>query len=261
MLLKFKDTPNRLKFCDYSSPGNYFITICARDREYLFGDVIKGKMVYSPAGLMVFNEMKNLGKYHHRIIIDEFIVMPNHVHCIIRLGDYGFNNDVYNRNLNENNESDNNRTDFNGGQIHEFVLTEQNGNNEDQNNNEFVLTEQNGNNENQNNNEFVLTEQNGNNENQNNNESVPTEWEDDFNEIFIKQYRKSRRKMIIPMVIGKLKMITSKQINLINQTPNKKNWQTDYYDHIIRDKLSYWKIRNYVRNNPKNWNKDLFYHQ
>lgn len=72
----------------------------------------------------------------------------------------------------------------------------------------------------------------------------------------IKQYRKFRRKMIIPKTMGKLKMLTSKQINLANSTPGKKNWQRDYHDHVIRDDRSYRNIVNYIRNNPSKWRRE-----
>ena len=35
-------------------------------------------------------------------------------------------------------------------------------------------------------------------------------------------------------------------------------WQPRYYDHIIRNKTAYWRIKNYIINNPKNWKKDIF---
>ncbi len=35
-------------------------------------------------------------------------------------------------------------------------------------------------------------------------------------------------------------------------------WQSRYYDHIIRDDDEYQRIKNYIINNPKNWNEDKF---
>ncbi|MEA3448523.1 MAG: transposase, partial [Bacteroidota bacterium] len=69
---------------------------------------------------------------------------------------------------------------------------------------------------------------------------------------------KLRRRMIIPKILGKLQMKTSKQINQVRKTPGQKNWQSDYYDHIIRDDASYHRIKNYIINNPKNWTGDKF---
>lgn len=75
----------------------------------------------------------------------------------------------------------------------------------------------------------------------------------------IKQYRKQRRKMIIPKIIGKFKMLTSKNINILQAREGQKNWQHDYYDHIIRDQQSLDRISDYIKNNPLNWNEDKFY--
>ena len=35
-----------------------------------------------------------------------------------------------------------------------------------------------------------------------------------------------------------------------------KLWQSNYHDHIIRNEKDYWRIKNYIRNNPKNWTDD-----
>lgn len=71
----------------------------------------------------------------------------------------------------------------------------------------------------------------------------------------IKQYRKLRRKMIIPKIIGKMKMITSKQINILRGTPQQKNWQANYHDRIIPDDNAYQRILKYINDNPANWKK------
>ena len=38
-------------------------------------------------------------------------------------------------------------------------------------------------------------------------------------------------------------------------------WQRNYYEHIIRNEQSYYRISEYILNNPKNWDKDTFYNQ
>ena len=37
-----------------------------------------------------------------------------------------------------------------------------------------------------------------------------------------------------------------------------KLWQPNYHDHIVRDKQSYWRIRNYIKYNPQKWRNDCF---
>jgi len=72
-------------------------------------------------------------------------------------------------------------------------------------------------------------------------------------------YCKDRRKMLIPKIIGWYKMNTAKHINQIRKTPGTKIWQRGYYDHIIRNEESLFHIREYIKTNPMNWNKDRFY--
>jgi len=75
----------------------------------------------------------------------------------------------------------------------------------------------------------------------------------------IKQYRKLRLKMLIPMIMGKFQIQTSKQINIINNTVGNKNWQHDYNDHVIKNNAEYQRIKHYIKNNPLNWKDDKFY--
>ena len=45
------------------------------------------------------------------------------------------------------------------------------------------------------------------------------------------------------------------------QSFNRKLWQRNYYEHIIRDEQSYQRISEYIINNPQNWKDDKFYEQ
>ena len=66
----------------------------------------------------------------------------------------------------------------------------------------------------------------------------------------------SRRRMKIPMVIGRFKMNTAKRINQIRDTPGLPVWQRNYYEHIIRSEKEYLQIEAYIENNPANWVAD-----
>ena len=195
---KYRVESNRWHYWDYSSPGSYFITVCVEDRRNILGRIENQKMILSDAGIIVSNYFTGIPAYHKRIVLDEWIVMPNHFHCIIMLGDYGFDNGV----------SDIGDDDNNVEKIHEFFLR-------------------------------IMSK-------------TPTENQ-------IKQYRKFRRKMLIPKIIGKFQMQTSKQINIINNTPGNKNWQYNYHDHVIRNDAEHQRIKNYIRNNPLKWKDDKFY--
>lgn len=68
--------------------------------------------------------------------------------------------------------------------------------------------------------------------------------------------RKQRRLMTLPKIVGRFKMNSAKQINIIRNLPRKPVWQRNYYEHIFRDEASLNRIRNYIRDNPKNWKED-----
>ncbi len=73
----------RLKTYDYSRAGAYFITICAKNRGCLFGEIIEEKMVLNNAGQMVESVLAELSVRFPKIELDESIIMPNHFHGII----------------------------------------------------------------------------------------------------------------------------------------------------------------------------------
>ncbi len=77
----------RIKDYDYSQPGEYFITICSYNRECIFGDVIDGEMRLSRLGEIVLDTWNDLPNHNYAIELDEFIIMPNHIHGIIRIND------------------------------------------------------------------------------------------------------------------------------------------------------------------------------
>src|SRR3569832_1205992 len=76
----------RLPGHDYSQAGMYFITVCTRDRDCLFGDVVDGEMRLSPAGEIIRNKWVRSAAMRPRMTLDTFVVMPNHLHGIISLG-------------------------------------------------------------------------------------------------------------------------------------------------------------------------------
>jgi len=73
----------RMPDYDYSVPGWYFITICVKNRQCVFGDVVDGKMVLSRFGYIAKQSLKDVPKHYKHVRLDSYIVMPNHVHVII----------------------------------------------------------------------------------------------------------------------------------------------------------------------------------
>ena len=77
----------RLKEFNYSRHGAYFITICTQNKDCLFGKIVEGKMVLNEYGSIVETEWTNTSKIRNNVKLDEFIVMPSHVHGIIIIMD------------------------------------------------------------------------------------------------------------------------------------------------------------------------------
>ncbi len=77
----------RLKGYDYSQSGGYFITICQQNRECLFGNIVEGEMSLNLWGNIVMECWYNLPSHYSNIELDEFIIMPNHLHGIMFIVD------------------------------------------------------------------------------------------------------------------------------------------------------------------------------
>ena len=75
----------RLKGYDYSLSGDYFLTICTDHKRHLFGSVVEGRMCLNDAGTLVSEVWQNTPKRHSAVELDAFVLMPNHLHGIIRI--------------------------------------------------------------------------------------------------------------------------------------------------------------------------------
>jgi REP element-mobilizing transposase RayT len=84
---KYRIASARMQNWDYASNGTYFITICTKDREHFFGEMINGKLKISPVGAIAYVLWKEIKNHAKNIELGEFIVMPNHVHGILILND------------------------------------------------------------------------------------------------------------------------------------------------------------------------------
>jgi len=73
----------RLKNYDYSKPGYYFVTIVVRDRKCVLGEVRDGEVRLSRVGEMVRDVWQGLSDHFPGMALDEFVVMPNHLHGVV----------------------------------------------------------------------------------------------------------------------------------------------------------------------------------
>lgn len=65
----------RLKGYDYHDAGAYFVTICTKNREYVLNDVIVTEIIMAV--------WRALPQWFPTIELDEFVVMPNHIHFVV----------------------------------------------------------------------------------------------------------------------------------------------------------------------------------
>lgn len=81
--------PNRLKNYDYSSNGAYFVTICTKGRREILGEIVGSGVPDAPAamlseyGYVVRNQIDVMKRFYCGIIIDTYIIMPNHIHLTV----------------------------------------------------------------------------------------------------------------------------------------------------------------------------------
>ena len=73
----------RLKDFDYTSAGAYFVTICAHHKQTVFGQIKSGVVELNPYGQLAERVWRDLPEHFPDIRLDEFIVVPNHVHGVV----------------------------------------------------------------------------------------------------------------------------------------------------------------------------------
>jgi REP element-mobilizing transposase RayT len=106
---KYRIPTNRLQGYDYGANGCYFVTICTKNREHYFGDIVDETNVETRFIASQYNmEMKHnvetrliaslrkteIGEIAEKywldipnhfsfVILDQFVIMPNHIHGIL----------------------------------------------------------------------------------------------------------------------------------------------------------------------------------
>jgi putative transposase len=80
---KYKISPIRFQNYDYTSDGAYFVTICTKSSVNYFGHVENGEMRLSKVGVIAENCWGHICEHFDNVILDEYKIMPNHVHGII----------------------------------------------------------------------------------------------------------------------------------------------------------------------------------
>lgn len=86
----------RLKGFDYSSEGCYFLTICTEQRKNLLSSIVGGddlgapkEIILKPYGKIVEKYILSMERAYDAISIENYIIMPNHIHLLILIDTYG----------------------------------------------------------------------------------------------------------------------------------------------------------------------------
>ena len=80
---------NRLKHYDYSENGYYFVTICTYNRECFFGEIAEGEMENNKIGELAEKLWLQIPEHFRGVELDEYVIMPNHIHGIVVINNVG----------------------------------------------------------------------------------------------------------------------------------------------------------------------------
>ena len=87
-----KRKPNRLQNYDYSQNGAYFVTICVKERKKILSNIIVGtgvldcpEIYLSNYGKIADKYINQLNDFYDNIFVDKYVIMPDHIHMIIRI--------------------------------------------------------------------------------------------------------------------------------------------------------------------------------
>lgn len=81
----------RLREYDYSENGAYFVTVCSKDKRHIFSSIVGAghpagpQTEFSNIGKSIEKHIKNIPNVYSGVFIDDYVVMPNHIHMLIRI--------------------------------------------------------------------------------------------------------------------------------------------------------------------------------
>ena len=236
---KYRIESARLKNWDYTSNADYFITICTANREHFFGEIVNQKIKYSNAGIIANILWYEIPNHAQHVQLGEFVVMPNHIHGILKL----------------NNPIDGIQNELNGG--NDFIetlgmktlRTETLQIDETLRIDELLRIVE----------TLHATSLQNQNQNQNQSQLQQQPQPTDLLQINAKNEFMasiSPKPNSISTIIRSYKSAVTKHANRLEL---QNGWQTRFHDHIIRDEMEYQRISDYIQNNPKLWKEDKFF--
>ncbi|MCP2232360.1 transposase [Erwinia aphidicola] len=77
----------RLKHYDYRQPGYYYLTLCCLNKKHYFGRCTRNQSWLNQRGIIARELRQSLTAHFPKCLPDSFIIMPNHLHCILIISD------------------------------------------------------------------------------------------------------------------------------------------------------------------------------
>jgi REP element-mobilizing transposase RayT len=228
----------RLKGYDYSQAGMYFVTVCCQDRICRFGNIACGEMILNDAGKMVEKWCLELTNKFTDIELGAYVIMPNHFHAIIvNTGEH------VGAHLRVRPDDEHVQSDL-GEHVGAHLCVRPNGERPQSDSGEQMgLGEHVG--------AHLCVRPNG--------ERLQS---DSGEQMGLGEHAGSPLRAVIQW----FKTMTTNEyirgVKTLGWMPfNKKLWQRNYYEHIIRNQQSYHNISEYIVNNPTKWKDDTFYEE
>jgi len=90
---QYRIPSNRWQEYDYRASGMYFVTVCTKGNRHFFGQIVDGEFQPSAIGEVAKNEWLKTAELRPdmNLTLDEFVIMPNHFHGIIFIGENQYN--------------------------------------------------------------------------------------------------------------------------------------------------------------------------
>ena len=229
---KYRIGSARLAGYDYGQNGAYFITICTANREPYFGKVLNNKMQLNQLGELAQKYWMEIPQQFSFAKLDEFVIMPNHMHGILMIDKPAINDKTtINRKTAINRRNAINRVST----INNHRVSTNDNNCDSIQNNHRVSTI--------NNNRGSTTT---NNDHRGSTDKNQGGFAGDKNPMFHENISR-----IIRWYKGRC------TFEMRKLQPDFA-WQGRFYEHIIRHRKAFYRIVNYIVQNPAQWETDRF---
>jgi REP element-mobilizing transposase RayT len=236
----------RLPEYDYSQAGIYFVTICTYQRQFLFGAIHNGKMQLNQVGKIVAQEWLKSSQIRQEIELDEWIIMPNHLHGIVIITAQKFED------KGANHEGTTQITNYQGANYQGANYRGANYRGANYRGANYRGANYQGANYQganyQGANYQGANYQGANYQGANYQGASLAPLQGDM--------CRQRKPRSLSSFIGGFKSSVTRRIKEICTQPNPPVWQRNYYERVVRDGEQLTRIRQYIRNNPQKWAKD-----